>query len=471
MSNPSIPSIPSILSINDERSPRQEIIVLLSKHIGLNINSVGHATINRAITKAIQLSETKTEVAYLQKLKASKQALQQLIELVVVPETHFFRNPESFAYLLKHIRQNQQNKENHKRLRVLSLPCSSGEEAYSIAMTLLEAGLEPAQFKIDGVDINQQGLSIANQGIYGTYSFRNTPIFHPQYYLNKYFSPVDESHYCIHKKIHSNVKFDQGNILEFDRPHQQSSYDIIFCRNLLIYFHDSARNQALDNLYHLLLPNGLIFFGYAETHIINPQKFSPLAIPQIFAFRKLKKKYIGRTNLLRISRVNLETLDKKGQPANPNLCQIKDKEHLFEQSIILGIKDKLYAKKKSKYETIIKQKCKMLKNQDVSPPSEITHIRELADHGNLDTALAQCDAYLKANPMSAEGYLLLGEVYQAQGSDERADMAFQRTLYLNPSCVEALNHRLLLCEQKADRDTAEQIRQRIVRLTQNQEIS
>ena len=464
-------SNPSTLSVNYERSLRQDMIVLLSKHIGLNINSVGHTTINRAITKAIKLSETKTEAAYLQKLKASKETLQQLIELVVVPETHFFRNPESFAYLLKYIRQHQQNKGSNKCLRVLSLPCSSGEEAYSIAMTLLEAGLDPDQFKIDGVDINQQGLSIARRGIYGAYSFRNTPFFNPQYYLNKYFSLTDKNCYCIHKKIQLSIKFNQGNILEFDSPYQASTYDIIFCRNLLIYFHDSARHQALNNLHHLLVSNGLIFFGYAETHHINPQKFSSLAIPQAFVFQKLEKKCMDQKKLLRFSSVNVDLLDKEGQLDNPNPYQNEYKKYSSRQHNSLVDKDRLFAKKYPVDETIVKRNFETLKNQKISPLIDITHIRKLADHGNLDTALAQCDAYLKANPMSAEGYLLLGEVYQAQGYDEQADMAFQRTLYLNPRCVEALNHRLLLCEQKADREMAERIRQRIGRLTQNQEPS
>ena len=109
-------------SHKNARSPRQEIMALLSQRIGLNIDSVGHATVNRAITQAIKESGQE-EVEYLQQLKTSEATLKNLIESVVVPETHFFRNPESFSYLLEHARQEKKRNIEGKLFRDLSLPC------------------------------------------------------------------------------------------------------------------------------------------------------------------------------------------------------------------------------------------------------------------------------------------------------------------------------------------------------------
>lgn len=412
-------------------TPRQEIISLLSQHVGLNRQSIGDSAINRAITQAIKLSGLKDDRAYLQQLKTSKVVLETLIDEVVVPETSFFRNPESFDYLAQYILKFQKDKSIKQPLRVLSLPCASGEEPYSIAITLLEAGLSHGQFQVDGVDISQKALSKARQGIYAPYSFRNTASFSPQYYLDKYFTLVDQNRYQINALARVNIEFYPGNLSDSIYAPNHKAYDIIFCRNLLIYFHPSARERALYNLYRLLTPNGLLFVGYAEASQISQHKFESLCVPQAFVYRKVsqwpqdkKPSFIASQGLSPSKNKSLQSVNKPFyQPTSNNQPPPK-------------------------------------------PPSEdLAKIRKLADAGELVTALEQCDVYLQAHPMSAEAYLLLGEIYQAQGSDERADMAFHRVLYLQPDCVEALTHRLLICEQKSDQTTAQKLRQRIYRLT------
>ncbi len=412
-------------------APRQEIMALLSQHIGLNIQSVGDSAIDRAITQSIKQSGLTHDRAYLQHLKTSKVALEKLIDAVVVPETNFFRNPESFEYLSQYVLSLPKATFAHKPLRVLSLPCASGEEPYSIAMTLSEAGLSHGQFQVDGVDISQKALSFARQGIYQQYSFRNTVSFSPQYYLDKYFTLVDQNRYQMNTWVRAHVKFYPGNLSDSICLPEHTNYDIIFCRNLLIYFHQSARQRALHHLYRLLAPNGLLFVGYAETGQINQQKFTSLCVPQAFVYRKFSQLPKAGKSLL---------VPSQGpSPAIGKLIQTINTAH--------------------------HQNTPNKQSPPKTPLEDLATIRKLADGGELATALEQCDAYLKAHPMSAEAYLLLGEIYHAQGSDERADMAFQRVLYLRPNCIEALTYRLLLCEQKADLQTAQRLRQRIHRLT------
>ena len=412
-------------------TPRQEIMALLSQRIGLNIHSVGKTTIDRAITQTIKLSGLENEASYLRQLKASKVALEKLIEAVVVPETNFFRNPKSFEYLSQHILSLQKTSSNHKPLRVLSLPCSTGEEPYSIAITLLEAGLSHTNFQVDGVDISPKALATARQGTYNHYSFRNTGTFSPQHYLDKYFTVTEQGSYQINNLVRSRVKFHPGNLSDAICLPNYASYDIIFCRNLLIYFHQSARARAFYNLYRLLVSNGLLFIGYAETSHIDQRQFTSLCIPQAFVYRKLSQ---WPSPTLLASPRGLSSPREK--TTHPVAAQTN----------------------KSKRPSMA---------SSMTPWDDLARIRSLADGGQLSIALEQCDAYLQAHPMSAEAYLLLGEIYHAQGSDERADIAFHRVLYLQPDCVEALTHRLLLCEQRADHTTAQRLRQRLQRLTQN----
>ncbi len=409
--------------------------------MGLNIQSVGTTAIGRAITQGIKLSGLKNDKAYLDQLKASKLALKGLIEAVVVPETNFFRNPASFEYLSQHVLSLGQTNPRHKTLRVLSLPCSSGEEPYSIAMTLLEAGLPSASFQVDGVDISTKALAAARQGIYNRYSFRNTATFSPQHYLDQYFTPTSQGTYRINNLVRARVKFHPGNLSDAICLPNYGPYDIIFCRNLLIYFHQSARERALYNLYRLLVPNGLLFMGYAETSHINQRKFTSLSAPQAFVYRKLSQ-WPNQTKTAPVASPQTRPWSKGIKPIQPT----RRTTHQGQS------------------------------NPPSQPPTPnslkdgalngLAKIRALADGGQLTMALEQCDVYLKKHPMSAAAYLLLGEIYHAQGSDERADIAFHRVLYLQPDCVEALTHRLLLCERKADHAAANRLRQRLERLTQ-----
>lgn len=416
-------------------------MALLSQHMGLNIHSVGTTAIDRAITQCLKLSGLEHDKAYLHQLKASKVALKDLIEAVVVPETNFFRNPASFEYLSQHVRNLHKTNPKHKTLRILSLPCSSGEEPYSIAMTLLEAGLSSASFQVDGVDISPKALTTARQGIYNLYSFRNTATFSPQHYLDTYFTPTSQNTYQINNLVRDRVKFYPGNLSDAICLPNYGPYDIIFCRNLLIYFHQSARERALYNLYRLLVPNGLLFMGYAETSHINQRQFTSLSAPQAFVYRKLSQWPNQKPVPLISSQTRLRPKERKSTPS------IRHTTH----------------------------RGQLNPSSQLQPPNalndgalnELKKIRTLADGGQLTTALEQCDAYLQTHPMSAEAYLLLGEIYHAQGSDERADIAFHRVLYLQPDCIEALTHRLLLCEQRSDHVTAQRLRQRLQRLTQN----
>lgn len=404
-------------------------MALLSQHIGLNLQSLGDVTLNRAINQAIQQSGLQSDTDYLNRVKTSKAELANFIDTVVVPETHFFRNPESFDYLAQHIRRLKQAKLGHRRLRVLSLPCSSGEEPYSIAMTLLEAGY--SNFQVDGVDISSKALVTARQGIYKRYSFRNTASFSPQYYLDTYFVPAAPDKYRINNRVRSHVNFYPGNLSDSTCLPNHGTYDILFCRNLLIYFHASAREQALNNLYRLLVADGLLFIGYAETRQIHPQQFKPLGIPQAFAYRK-------------VSHWPAPPLPQPKSPAK-------------------------------QLPVITTHGPRSLPSPKISPQSSLPHppseglqkIRKLADDGQLGAALERCDAYLQAHPTSAAAYLLLGEIYHAQGSDQRAEIAFNRVLYLQPDCIEALTYSLLLCEQRADHQNAQRLRQRIYRVTKN----
>ena len=149
-----------------------QIIALLRKTVGLDVASVGVSLIERAVKQRVIANDLRNISQYADLLQSCEPELQSLVEEVVIPETFFFRYPESFAALRQIV--GEQFLFGTKKLRALSVPCSTGEEPYSIAMTLLDAGLSLERFQIDAIDISAHLLDIARLGIFGGNSFRGS---------------------------------------------------------------------------------------------------------------------------------------------------------------------------------------------------------------------------------------------------------------------------------------------------------
>ncbi len=275
---------------------QHEIEALLRRRIGLNPETVGSRTILRAIKKGMRSDSTQTLSAYLTRLQDLPELFDALVESVVVLETSFFRNRASFFFLRQWVAKEWsavKAADPDRILRVLSLPCSTGEEPYSIAITLLEEGLSIDEFLIDGVDISQTAIDKARQGVYSPYAFRR------QGYRSddKYFSlgaPAGSGQtkqavqrYILVDSVREKVDFAQGNILDPQMLSDQPPYDIIFCRNLLIFLSQMARDRTLTKLDHLLRSNGLLFLGCTETTLVDRQQYRPVPYPDTFAHYKI----------------------------------------------------------------------------------------------------------------------------------------------------------------------------------------
>ncbi|NEO95554.1 MAG: protein-glutamate O-methyltransferase CheR, partial [Moorea sp. SIO3G5] len=258
------------------------IEALLRKKIGLDGSTIGSRQIARAIETRRLACGLPDQQTYLQQLQTSPQELEALIETVVVLETWFFRDRKPFAFVSRYVRSEWLPNPNHPILRVLSIPCSTGEEPYSIAMTLLDAGLTPNQFRVDAIDISKEALQKARRALYSRNSFRGNQLQQRKRYFKQ---TADGYELC--QLVRNTVKFKHGNILG-PLGLVQNNYDIIFCRNLLIYLDKSARFRAIELLDRLLMPQGLLFVGSAETGVITINRFVSVRYPFAFAYQKVK---------------------------------------------------------------------------------------------------------------------------------------------------------------------------------------
>lgn len=431
------------------------IEALLKEKVGLAASILGSAEIARSVEKrriACNLPDLQT---YLKQLQTSTQELDDLIELVIVPETWFFRDWEPFIFLERYVTSEWLPTRRNRILRLLSVPCSSGEEPYSIAMTLINAGLTPNQFRIDAVDISKKSILRAKEAIYNQNSFRGNNLE----FQKRYFTKIDDK-YQLCDLVKNAVNFMSGNLVDPNFLRDKSPYDVIFCRNVLIYFERSTREQSFQNLNRLLPKEGLLFLGHAETSQILDSGFVSVRHPFAFAYRKEGDKNDKLTD----GQIPIKNQIKYSPTPNLNSSQPKPANQLFE--IPKPEKPQNSPQLNQSYPKL--QSIPLSKPKDANyqetPPLNFETARKLADSGQLDRAAKLCETYLKENSTSVEAYLLLGEIHQARGFEKQAEQCFQKAIYLEPNNYEALLHLSLLKEHSGDVAGATVLRQRIQRL-------
>ncbi|MFD2270534.1 CheR family methyltransferase [Undibacterium arcticum] len=254
---------------------------LLKHTMGLDAASIGPAMIERAVRERLATSGAIDLDAYWQLVQTSDTELQALIEAVIVPETWFFRDREALEALARLAWQQSLRTQPERPLRLLSLPCSTGEEPYSIAMALLDAGLPAARFHIDAVDICTRSIATAERAVYGRNSFRGKLLD----YRARHFTPMGDG-YVLADSVRQQVRFQHGNLFAPGLLAGENAYDFVFCRNVLIYFDRATQERAILVLDKLLSATGFLFVGPAEAGLFVRQTMISAGIPLAFAFRK-----------------------------------------------------------------------------------------------------------------------------------------------------------------------------------------
>lgn len=408
-----------------------EIETLLSQKFGLE-PSTSFKSLARAVASRQAVCGLPDPLAYLTLVRTSPLELEELMEQLVVPETWFFRDRRPFDYLKERAISEWPI---NRRIQLLSVPCSTGEEPYSMAIALFAAGLAPTRFAVDALDISHQSIAKAKRGIYTKNSFRGEEWID----RNRYFQQTVEG-FALHQSVRRSVNFQQGNALALP-PTLRKQYDIIFCRNLLIYLQPEACNQVLQALDRLLLPGGLLFVGASETGKIDTAQYTSVRQSFTFAFRKLET---------------------KPQPF-PHAERGGGRETGFPLGIRGQGESERTEREKSRRNNKFLPLGPLFASASSAPP-DLKTVRRLADEGQLAEATELCNAYLSHHRTSATAYILLGQLYQAAQQDDRAEPCFQRALYLEPDSYEALVHLALLKEHQGDWVSAKVIRQRIQRL-------
>ena len=185
-----------------------------------------------------------------------------IYDLITTNETYFFREPAQLTAFTEEIVPDLLSRKTIKKIRVWSAGCSSGEEPYSIAMLLQEADyFEHAAFEIFASDISQQALTRARKGQYRESAFRATD---PRM-RDKYFVRENENTWRVSDEIRNRVSFGRLNLYDEGRVALLGTVDVIFCRNVIIYFDDSSKRTVVNNFYNRLTSGGYLLLGHSES--------------------------------------------------------------------------------------------------------------------------------------------------------------------------------------------------------------
>ncbi|XLZ72407.1 CheR family methyltransferase [Massilia sp. SR12] len=435
-----------------------KVLATLRSMTGLNL---ARSTVEHAVKRRMAATGQLVRKAYADALDEAE--LRELVELVVVPESWLFRDPLAFSAAVEHIRTRQAD--GAKVVRILSVPCAGGEEPYTMAMALFDAGVAPQSFMIDALDISAACVARAQAGVYGRNAFRAQDLS----FRDRYFTALGEDFYQIDDALKARIRFAQGSILE-GQLGSARQYDVIFCRNLLIYFDDPTTAAAIARLSAHLADDGILLAGYAEVPSFVRNGFAPLPHRQAFALRK-DLKLPGAPALPALSPAALSPAAPRAArtppgagatpwPAASTGRAASGPGRPTDARSTPAPGAALPAKPKSASATAAPTLVA------AGDDSLLKQARALADAGKLKEADAACRAFLAQQPASADAYFTLGLLAETAGQAADAEAQLKRCLYLQPDHYEALCHLALLQEQSGNSSAAATLKARAARAFQ-----
>ncbi len=228
--------------------------------------------VQRRVTDRMAATGSTSFASYFARLRSDARGeVEQLINAFTVNETYFYREDHQLRCLSSDLLpERTRGRKSGEAIRIWSVPCSTGEEPYSVAIWLLEnwSDVDTYDIEIVGSDIDTRALQVAQAGEYGKRALmRLSPPL-----IEKYFEQLDEDRWRIHDDLRGSVRFTPANLTDPAETRPHGRFDVIFCRNVLIYFDEASRRLAAENLYENLLPGGFICLGHTE----SMSRISPL---------------------------------------------------------------------------------------------------------------------------------------------------------------------------------------------------
>ncbi len=243
----------------------------LYRRTGIVFTETKRYFVERRLAERMGATRSPAFADYFSRVRVDNGEVEGLINALTVNETYFFREEHQLRCLVSSLLDEVvRGKPPGGSVRIWSIPCATGEEPYSIAIWLLEHWPRVDAFDIEivGADIDTRVLDAARAGIYGERALMRVP----RELVARYFETTGPGRYRIIKDLRGSVRFEAVNLIDPSAMALQGRFDIVFCRNVLIYFDDASRRVAAENLYECLVPGGFICLGHTE----SMSRISPL---------------------------------------------------------------------------------------------------------------------------------------------------------------------------------------------------
>jgi len=400
--------------------------------IGFDVERLGEESVARAIRCAWPDAVGAEAGAEGGLLTDMADAWQRLIEAIVVSESWFLREPKVFAHVVHVV---ERILRQQPCATILCGPCAAGEEAYSLSLSLLQAGVPANRFRIIATDISERAIAAARRGVYTDNAFRTTDAS----LRNRWFTQTPEG-WDVRSPVRQPVTFITANLLE--PPDQQrlltaaaGRFDLICCRNLLIYLTAAARQTMENSLQLLLAPEGEVIVGAAEATIMPVNRWQPTG-PLAFGRRPRAPSVIATKPVAQAGALRRRSPDQLPPPLAP------------------AAKPPPVARAAS----------------TVSPPASphpicglpdpLAEAENLANSGDIAAAIARCQQALEADPAQPALLFLEAVLQQSQGASAVAERLLEKVVYLEPTHEGALLALALAAGRRGDTAAERRYRRR-----------
>ncbi len=427
------------------------------------------------VTRATRLGFT-TFGEYYEALDRDEHEFNELLNLVTINETSFFRFPAQFDALRDRVLPEiMASRPADKRdLRIWSAGCSTGEEPYSISMLTLDMALAASGWnpQILGTDVSTKALGRARAGVYGRRAMMNVP---PDV-IDRHFELTPTGDYRVRPRVRSQVDFGYQNLIKEPYPLSlMCNWDIIFCRNVTIYFRIESTRRVVRNFYDSLNDGGYLFIGHSETLTSISDDFEAVETGGVFLYRKAPSKAIfpaGRSSrpartaqpssVTRREHAATRENDgdstaapapagsgarsraKTGTTGHPT-----DTPEKTGESVESALEQARRDMKEGRPERVITCAEHVLERDPNNADAHLLVAYVRADTGDYDAALAACHRALAINPLLPVARYILGIIHQRQGDAVRAISELKKTIYIDADF--ALAHLNLANIYKAQR--------------------
>ena len=422
-------------------------------HTGLVFSERDRARVQRAIVERMQSKRLPTIQLYAEVLQTDGTELTELVRRLTIKETSFFRHVQQFAAFREHaLPELLASRSATCELNVWSAGCSTGAEPYSLAMVLRDV-LGPAllhwRVRLWATDIDMEALAVARRAVYSAHQLRGLPED-----LRQRYTIAQGSDFRLSDELRKMVTFEAFNLNAPEAWGCATRMDVIFCRNVIIYFDQETNRALMERFHHTLADDGYLFLGHSETLWEISDHFAPLHTHDTFIYQpkrhavpKAEKAHRkGRVRQRHTDVVDARTTYRKG-PEHRSTPDVRAKRPLHAPNepvpILPQVESEVPNARRPATLATVKEAVEQGQNEyalellqpylgDHCAEAHLLAGRALANRGANNEAAHQCDRAVQADPLCSEAYCLGGLLALTANNLAGASLAFERLVYLCP---------------------------------------